>query len=299
MLYKYTSCTRAHEILTTRRIRLSQPSDFNDPFELHPEFQLMSAEDIAALPQALDERGVPIPNMRQLTPDALNMMMAAALPHLQRVLPLHSQHPGASFSIDNNAIGRNYYDENFGILSLAESPDDLLMWAHYGNNHKGVVIGFDETNRFFQGAEIVAGLSRLNKVEYNQKRPVLSTSTRDNPKVFLRKSVEWSYEKEWRLIRPLAESTETKVRPNLLPVHLFEVPIEAIRLVITGSQMNQDEYQEFCTSCSSIPELSHIRVHHAMLSKERYELEIHPALTEEEQAKRLQGRVLSAKPFDI
>ena len=259
----------------------------------------MSQEDISDLPLALDEYGNTVPGMRQLTPEAMNRMIAAVRPHLVQMAPIHQQHPGATFVIDNNAVGRDYYDINFGILSLTETPDNLLMWSHYGDSHKGVVLGFDELHPFFQGEEIVAGLSRLSKVEYNQKRPVLSPSTRNNPKVFLRKSAEWAYEREWRLIRPLSEAMDTLPRENLVPVCLFEIPHDAISVIITGSQMMPGEYQELCNYCVAAPTLANARVHHMLLSKEFYEVEVHPALTEEEQAKRLQGRVMSAKPCEV
>ena len=213
--------------------------------------------------------------------------------------PVHQQTPGASFVIQNNAVGRDYYDKHFGILSLTESPDSLLMWAHYAANHSGVVVGFDETHDFFQGQDIVAGLPRLNRVEYSQKRPVLSPSTRDTPKVFLRKSTEWAYEKEWRLIRPLSEAYECVPRDGCQPVYLFDVPVDSIRMVITGSQMLPGDYQGLCALCTESPVLSHIKIHHAQLSQEEYALEIHPALTEEERIRRLNGRALSAKSFDI
>jgi hypothetical protein len=38
MLYKYVTASRAMDILRTQRICFTQPSEFNDPFELHPEF---------------------------------------------------------------------------------------------------------------------------------------------------------------------------------------------------------------------------------------------------------------------
>lgn len=299
MLYKYVTYERAKELLSTLQIRLTQPSDFNDPFELHPEFQLMSKEDIASLPPAVDESGNTIAGTRQLTTEALQRMLSAVLPHVARLAPVHAQYPGAAFAIDNNALGRDYYDQNFGILSLSETPENLLMWAHYANNHRGIVVGFDEKHSFFQGAEVVTRLGRLNKVEYNQKRPILSPSTQNNPKVFLRKSKEWAYENEWRLIRPLAESSFTISRDGLLPVHLFSVPSDAVRLVITGSQMVPNEYQDICSLCTTTTELSHVKIHHAQLSKEEYRLEIHPALTEGEQRERLKGKVLSAKSFEV
>ena len=299
MLYKYVDFTGAKRFLSTLKIRLTQPSDFNDPFELHPEFQLMSLEDIAELPPALDENGKVVEGMRQLTPEAMQRMMSSILPHLARMSPIHSQHPGATFAIDNNAVGRDFYDNNFGILSLTESPDNVLMWAHYGNNHKGIAIGFDENHEFFKGDEIVAGLKRLNKVDYNQKRPVLSPSTQNNPKVFLRKSVEWAYEREWRFIKPLNEANSTLLNGGGLPIYLFDVPPDAVQMIITGSQMIPDEYQEICKFCAEQQVYAQIKIHHALLSKEEYAIEIYPALTEQEQQKRLNGKVLSAKSFEV
>ena len=299
MLFKYCSFSRATDILRTKRIRFTQPSDFNDPFELHPEFQLMSQEDISELPLALDEQGKIIPGAHQLTPAAISRVLAAASPHLAKTATIHHQYPRATFAVDNNAVGRDYYDRNFGILSLTETPDNLLMWSHYGDSHKGVVLGFDDAHSFFRGAEIVPGLSRLNSVEYNQKRPVLSPSTQNNPKVFLMKSPEWAYEREWRLVRPLVEAVDTLPREGHIPLCLFEVPLDVVKVIITGSQMIPSEYQELCNFCAATPTLAHTRVHHILLSKEHYELEVHPALTEEEQTKRKQGRIISAKPFGV
>lgn len=259
----------------------------------------MSREDIADLPAAKDNQGNIIRGHRQLTPAAMSRMMAAILPHVQQMAPMHQQHPGATFAIDNNAVGRAYYASNFGILSLTETPDNLLMWSHYGDSHKGVVLGFDEAHPFFRGAEIVPGLSRLNRVEYNQKRPVLSPSTQNNPRIFLRKSPEWAYEREWRLVRPLAEAKDSLTRESSIPLCLFEVPLDSIRVIITGAQMISSEYQQICNYCNSTPKLTHMRVHHMLLSKEHYELEVHPALAEEEQKNRQQGISMSAKPFGI
>ncbi len=299
MLYKYVTFNRARVLLTTQHIRLTQPSDFNDPFELHPEFQMMSQEDIAALPPAIDENGEVVKGMRQLTPEAMQRMLSAVLPHIARMQSVYQQFPETSFAIDNNAVGRDYYDRNFGILSLTETPDNLLMWAHYADSHRGMVVGFEESHAFFQGPDIVPGLPRLNKVEYNLKRPVLSLSTREHPKVFLRKSTEWAYEKEWRLIRPLKEASMTTERDGSVPLCLFGVPKDAIKMVITGALMAGSEHHELRDILSADSMLSHVKAHHALLSKEHYKLDIHPALTEEERQKRLGWKVMSAKPLDI
>lgn len=42
---------------------------------------------------------------------------------------------------------------NFGVLSLTRNPLNALMWSHYGDDHRGVVLGFD------------VDLSKLNEID--------------------------------------------------------------------------------------------------------------------------------------
>jgi hypothetical protein len=39
------------------------------------------------------------------------------------------------------------------ILSLTETPTDSLMWAHYGEDHKGFVIGYDTSDSFLSSPD--------------------------------------------------------------------------------------------------------------------------------------------------
>jgi hypothetical protein len=48
------------------------------------------------------------------------------------------------------------FDNNFGVLSLTRNPSNLLMWAHYADQHKGVVVGIDVSNPiFFENGVII------------------------------------------------------------------------------------------------------------------------------------------------
>lgn len=94
--------------------------------------------------------------------------------------------------------------QGMGISCLSESYDSLLMWAHYANSHRGICVEYD--------------LLKINKeleftpvpVIYSNDRicfDSLDVSNIDNISIdiFLdsitTKSLEWSYEKEWRIIR--------------------------------------------------------------------------------------------------
>ena len=45
---------------------------------------------------------------------------------------------------------QNEMNNRFGVLSLTRNPTNLLMWSHYANEHKGVVIGIDTSNVIFE-----------------------------------------------------------------------------------------------------------------------------------------------------
>lgn len=285
------------DILRNRKIRLTQPSEFNDPFELHPSFDLMSKADISELPDAPpDADGTPS-GMKVLTHEAIQRMLSAVLPVLQTKADLHAT-SGATYAINNNDVGRAYYDQRYGILSLSRLHDSLLMWAHYADYHRGFVIGFNEDNVFFKGYELIPGLQRLSPVEYKDKRPVLSLSTQNTPQIFFRKSPEWSYEREWRLIRPLTECSK-KINENPHPIYLFDLPVEAIGQVVTGAQMRQDEYQELCEHCSKTEDLKHVKIHHIQLSRDSYSLETYPPIDGRTDPKTLSGEVVYARDFDL
>lgn len=40
-------------------------------------------------------------------------------------------------------------NKQLGILSLTRRWDNLLMWAHYGEAHQGLVVGLNDTDDFF------------------------------------------------------------------------------------------------------------------------------------------------------
>ena len=93
-----------------------------------------------------------------------------------------------------------------GITCLSEVPDSLLMWSHYANNHRGFCVSYNllALNQKLQFSAI--------PVLYTQERVCLRSIPLDQDalnketmSLFIQsltsKSPEWSYEKEWRIIR--------------------------------------------------------------------------------------------------
>ena len=291
MLYEYFPIER-RDVLENGLIRLTQPGDFNDPFELHPSFDLMSKADLAALPEAPGQEGNAGPKMRVLTQEALGRMFGAILPGLQRQMAAHAGQEGA-FSLDNNLIAQGTFDAKFGVLCLAETPDSLLMWAHYASNHNGFVIQFDQSHEFFAPTSFEEQVLELTKVEYSAHRPVLSSSTINSPSLYYRKSPEWSYEREWRIIKPL--SLASKVLPHhRYPRFLFELPAASIRGVIIGQAVSHADRVELMNILAR-PNLKHATIFQTALSKTEYNLEIQPPLGGKYPPGALSGRVCEAR----
>ncbi|WP_461343169.1 DUF2971 domain-containing protein [Brevundimonas sp. GN22] len=92
---------------------------------------------------------------------------------------------------------------NKGIFCLAKRPNCPLMWSHYGDQHKGICIGYSVPNESlndihkvnYGGSRIVKASSILRMLENNDTARL--EVDRD---VLLKKAKPWNYEKEWRLL---------------------------------------------------------------------------------------------------
>jgi hypothetical protein len=104
---------------------------------------------------------------------------------------------------ETKAAVQAYKDEvsaSFGLICLSEDWVDPVLWSHYAAKHRGIALGFDvdattvrrvtyQTERL--GKKIPAGTSVVTKSIAD-----LLTYT---------KFESWKYEREWRILSPLAK----------------------------------------------------------------------------------------------
>lgn len=120
--------------------------------------------------------------------------------------------------------------EGFRIFCLSEKKDDILMWSHYANGHRGICLEFQVTkDPIFRG---------LQPVKYTKQYPNINrwTST-DEQRMegqVLTKSHQWSYEKEWRIIKLVKTKTE----------HKYDFPENLLTGVIFGCQVDKAKKEE-------------------------------------------------------
>jgi hypothetical protein len=121
----------------------------------------------------------------------------------------------------------NIYNRT-GILCLSDKYDNLLMWSHYADSHKGICIQFDmnKARNYFL---------RILNVDYSDLYPVINPAV-DNEsimytKALLTKSTAWQYEDEWRM-------TAYKEGPNY-----FQVPAGMITSILLGAYIGIKKQQ--------------------------------------------------------
>lgn len=221
-VYRYRSFSASTvEMLCNDVLFFANPVTFNDPFDCSPFVdvdsgtlrlqailqQLISTrvhgETIAALKSAkFDENSATTHAMRIAQLDA-----ARALDYIQ----YHATNPDyddplqAEINMLRNNIETELQDRyGKGICCFSEEHDNPLLWSHYGDQHRGICIGYSIDR---------IPIPDLKPVNYNGDRKIstslidaaiiqkhgVATATLD-AKVLLQKAPEWSYEKEWRLI---------------------------------------------------------------------------------------------------
>jgi len=117
-----------------------------------------------------------------------------------------------------------------GVICMSKGWESPLMWAHYADSHKGIVLGFDVPDEAFYKVCYVKKRPTLRDMRLN----ILGDITPDDMKRLIRtKAAGWAYEQEYRSYRALNDGVEIKGE-----MHYF-VPFSAdmkLREVIVGSR---------------------------------------------------------------
>ncbi|MEJ2744166.1 MAG: DUF2971 domain-containing protein [bacterium] len=195
-LYKYRSWSDAshRRLLTHNEIYFAAAKELNDPFEAI----IPVRHDLLSKRQKLKiiEKHIKIEN-----PNAAKKEIRKRAEII--LAEGHYRDP------ENLAETRRQKISRFGIFSVAEVEDNLLMWSHYADSHKGFCVGFDVSGLkdYFQGSPDHNMAIELHRIKY-YKRPPMINQYKVNPRhteeavveSIIMKSSDWAYEKEYRFI---------------------------------------------------------------------------------------------------
>jgi hypothetical protein len=90
-----------------------------------------------------------------------------------------------------------------GLLCFSSTWQEPLLWAHYGEKHKGVCLGFEIADRLPQKVKYVS--ERLQHKFSTETSPISSKAAALIRESLFTKHDGWKYEKEWRIFTDLAE----------------------------------------------------------------------------------------------
>lgn len=102
--------------------------------------------------------------------------------------------------------GRDAAATKFGILSFSRDWKNPLLWAHYGDKHKGICLGFDIEDIHIK--EVNYFPERITaSVDMEKEFGSLTEAIVEN--LLCAKYIGWNYENEVRVIVPLEKKDST------------------------------------------------------------------------------------------
>jgi len=281
VLYKYVPAERI-DILQNRLIRFTQPSVLNDPFEAHPYFYALGTKEKFAEAFADMIRRAPYCVWKDYKNATRTNLDRSAFTYQLEADPDYAGQLCKNLGhrdILPNLRERFYKLHNMaGILSLSETPNNLLMWSHYAAGHTGLVLVLDGTHDFFKSDISLHGFAKPEPVEYRSERPCMTAKETSEEaalqKIFFIKGSDWKYEKEWRYLKILDEADKRFKDANSTEVSLFRLPPKCVIGIILGCYRSQELENQILTLQHEAPEFSHLKIQKTRTSGTHYHLEI-------------------------
>ena len=218
-LFKYEPLSlQAIQNLKRQVVYFGSPSQFNDPFDctLTPRFKgPTDIEASAVAAKLLSDRAAP-PQMKVL-------LQSLPMPELKKQLLKSAQDLVQQQCED--------FNNNKGISCFSEVNDNLLLWSHYGGQHRGFCLEFHTDQE---------PLTKLHRVTYASDIPEVDVARimvhedyRHVLDLFCTKSIDWSYEREWRVIHSKAGTA-------------FTYEAIALKSIYFGAKMTDQDIDMLC-----------------------------------------------------
>ena len=236
---KHSSC-----IFTDNELYFCTANDFNDPFDCEFQVEFSGSKIEAAEYSAYlqEKHGSPLSRKDR------RLAIREDIRNLKRPDFANKVRDGFRQSI-----------ETWGICCFSEQRDNILMWSHYANAHRGFCLEFS-------GALHVVDVERTKRrvlpfpVEYSKRYPVANLmQTHGMTETILTKAEQWNYEKEWRI-----------TIPGRTGLHPF--PPQCLTGVIFGCEMSEKHKDMIYRWCKD--QQSTIRYYQARQSTDSYQLHI-------------------------
>lgn len=154
------------------------------------------------------------PTLKLACPENLNDPFESSISRYISEIP---EHVGDTLSYLKklvNHAGLSKALSNTGVISMCETHRNILLWAHYANEHNGLTIGYREDilkNKFSENLIKIHDISTTPlKVNYDtvrfdieSEKHVINSHKKVIRKILTTKGDDWIYEKEHRFLIPI------------------------------------------------------------------------------------------------
>lgn len=271
--YKYCD-RRGLDILQNLELKITPPNQFNDPFEFvphvicsNPSREIKTAlKDKDTLREMYDfekRAGRFRGNFRQYR---VGFKKAST----EFASSLIEEYPSTRGALQRDF--QNRLSESMGVLCMSSHRTSILMWGHYCDKHRGLVIGFDKSYEVFQQD------MGLQPVKYQSERPIYDTSWKrggkqeaEFRKLALLKNIEWRYESELRQMFMLRGLKKGRLDDTSIGYFVPFTPT-AIVSVTLGAKASKD-FENAVRATLAQPKFSHVLVERARLHKSEFCME--------------------------
>jgi hypothetical protein len=178
-------------ILTNNEFHFSFPYEFNDPFDSRIFIQYKGTR------KEWKEFAKSIPNAED---GEILLEELANIKYKQSEID----------KIFRYVSSNQYY--NYTVCCFSELRNNILMWSHYANKHKGICLGFkgiEQAGEYYFDMEEGIDTSettraKLNTVKYQKGKPNIINPVKNinhtDESFYLTKSKSWQYENEYRIL---------------------------------------------------------------------------------------------------
>jgi hypothetical protein len=263
-VFKYLSFTRAQDVLSKLLIRFSQVSVLNDARELCPPVSGIAPRRRIEreLSERLSRRVVQIiENAKKQFPSIDLQTISGLVEGFQKeLIPRGAEQIEQLFPTTVRTIYEKL-DANMGILSLSETPTNVLMWSHYAEGGRGVLIEFSPTHPWFWCQRSQDDdFHHLRRVKYPSSRPPKFLFDTEGEDLLYTKDKDWEHEREWRIIRSFNDAA-SHLGPDTYgkTVHLFAIPPDCISRVVLGYRASPQSVAKLRNVVAANPALAHLR----------------------------------------
>ena len=275
-LYKYCTLETATKILVSRRLRWTSPLYFNDPFDcqwdqmwqigdgsyINKGWEIVRAfvtgenSNWSELARSKNGPGA----VRRLLQENRSYVSCQTEKEREQLLGRiqHEFRQTRESKKGEYIKGLMSVIEVARVLCMSANNSSILMWSHYADEHRGIVLELDPAILLQSDKRVLhpVAYSETYPEVYEEQGPIevgtydrefVARSNRKAEEVLLfTKAAEWKYESEWRAVWFDLTALPSPVRPKPNEVRHSDCEFGegAIRSVITGCRFSENCYHD-------------------------------------------------------